>query len=41
MGLMNNAARNDSVGVTNRSFGRHNGSRRAMAELTEVIYSAT
>jgi hypothetical protein len=41
MGLMNKAARNDSVGVTNRSFGGHNGSREAMAELTEVIYSAT
>jgi len=41
MGLLNKAARNDSVGVTNRSFGGHNGSRQAMAELTEVIYSAT
>jgi len=41
MGLMNKAARNDSVGVTNRSFGGHNGSRQAMAKLTEIIYSAT
>ena len=34
MGLMNKAARNDSVGVTNRSFGARNGSRQAVAELT-------
>jgi hypothetical protein len=40
MGLMNKAERNASVGVTNRSFSGHNGTRQAMAELTEVIYSA-
>lgn len=37
---MNKAERNASVGVTNRSFSGHNGTRQAMAELTEVIYSA-
>lgn len=38
---MNKAARNASVCVTNRSFGHHNGSRQAVAGLTDGIYSGT